>query len=57
MKTKANLSPEQMAKILKSALSSYDRSSIKAEDRDFYKRLSLLAMIKNMAADPAQALR
>jgi serine/threonine-protein kinase len=57
MKTKANLSPEQMAKILKSALSSYDRPTINAKDRDFYKRLALLAMIKNMAADPAQALR
>lgn len=57
MPTKANLKPDQMKRILANALSSYDRGSFPAKDRVFYKRVALLGMIKNMAANPAQALR
>lgn len=57
MKTKANLTLEQRTRVLDSALGSYDRSSIPQQDRDFYKRISLVALIQNMAAEPKQVLR
>jgi hypothetical protein len=56
MPTKANLSPDQMKRILANALSSYDRGSFAVKDRVFYKRVALLRMIKAQAANPKQAL-
>jgi hypothetical protein len=49
MKTKANLSVQQKRSILDSTLSSFDKSQYSPGDRDFYKRLSLAAVITNMS--------
>jgi tRNA A-37 threonylcarbamoyl transferase component Bud32 len=57
MQTKANLSAQQREEILNRALASYDTDSFPAKDRPFYKRLALVNMIKNMAADPARAMK
>src|SRR5262249_6235781 len=53
MKTKNPMTDEVRRQVLDTVLKNYDESSsIAAEDRDFYKRTSVVGLIKSYAEDP-----
>lgn len=57
METKAGLSVEQRTKILEATFATYDGSRHSAADREYYKRMAALNLIRRYAADPDGALR